>query len=70
MTRKERGRIFLTVLAALATGGAAGAGVSRGFWGPAVAVGIALLAGLTAGSQVLRAVLRAKRRTTPGAVDR
>ena len=62
MSRKERGRIFVTVVAALAIGGAAGAGVSFGIWGPAVAVSIAVLAGLAAGSQVLRAALLARRR--------
>jgi hypothetical protein len=66
VNRTERGRIFLTVLGALAIGGAAGAGVGARLWRPAVAVSIAVLVGLAAGGQVLRAVLKAKRDAASG----
>ena len=66
MTRSERARLALTIVAALAAGGVAGAGVGAHLLSPAVAVSLAVLMGLAAGSQVLRAVLKAKRDAASG----
>jgi len=68
MNRSERARLALTILAALAAGGVAGAGVGAHLLSPAVAVSLAVLMGLAAGSQVLRAVLKAKRDAASGQV--
>jgi len=61
MNRSERARLALTVVAALVAGGVAGAGVGVHLLSPTAAVSLAVLMGLAAGSQVLRAVLKAKR---------
>ena len=66
MTRKERARLALIVVTALIAGGAAGAGVGARVLSPLAAVSLAVLIGLAAGSQVLRAALKAKRDAAAG----
>jgi hypothetical protein len=63
MTGEQRAPLAMTIVAALCAGAAAGAGVGLGWYGPAVAVGLALLLGLAAGYRVFRAVRAAKRRS-------
>ena len=61
MTEAKRLALPVVVVAALAAGGLAGAGVGLGWYSPVVGVGGAVLIGLGTGAVVLRTALRVKR---------
>ena len=61
MDKKSPFVLIPLILAALAAGGLAGAGVGLGWYPPVVGVGAAVLIGLATGAVVFRTALRVKR---------